>query len=49
VVDEYAALSAGLDFTKEELKQIAKNGFDVASIDEGSRAKWKAEVDALMC
>ena len=49
VVDEYAALSAGLDFTKEELKQIAKNGFDVASIDEGSRAKWKAEVDALVC
>lgn len=47
VEDEYAALSTGLNFTNQELKQIAKNGFEVASIDEGIRSKWKSDVDAL--
>ena len=47
VEDEYAALSAGLNFTNEELKQIAKNGFEVALVDEATRAKWIAEVDAV--
>ena len=47
VEDEYAALSAGLNFTNEELKQIAKNGFEVALVDEATRAKWTAEVDAV--
>ena len=47
VEDEYAALSAGLNFTNEELKQIAKNGFKVALVDEATRAKWTAEVDAV--
>jgi len=47
VEDEYAALSAGLDFTEEEMKQIAKNGFEVALVDEATRANWIAEVEAL--
>ena len=47
VEDEYAALSAGLNFTNEELKQIAKNGFEVALVDEATQAKWTAEVDAV--
>lgn len=47
VEDEYAALSAGLGFTNDELKQIAKNGFEVALVDDATRAKWVAEVDAL--
>ena len=47
VEDEYAALSAGLNFTNEELKQIAKNGFEVALVDEATRAKWTAAVDAI--
>jgi adenosine deaminase len=47
VEDEYAALSAGLNFTKAELKQIAKNGFEVALVDEATRAKLMAEVDGL--
>ena len=47
VEDEYAALSAGLNFTNEELKQIAKNGFEVALVDEATRAKWTGEVDAV--
>ena len=47
VEDEYAALSAGLNFTNEELKQIAKNGFEVALVDEATRAKWTTAVDAV--
>jgi len=45
VEDEYAALSAGLNFTHPELKRLAKNGFEVALVDEATRAKWIAEVD----
>jgi len=47
VEDEYAALSAGFNFTNTELKQIAKNGFEVALVDGVTRAKWIAEVDAI--
>ena len=39
--------SVRLNFTNEELKQIAKNGFEVALVDEATRAKWIAEVDAV--
>lgn len=46
--DEYAALVDGLGFTHEELAQIAKNGFDVALVDEPIRAKWIAKVDAVL-
>lgn len=48
IEDEYAALSAGLDFSHNELAQIAKNGFEVALVDQATRAKWIAEVDATM-
>lgn len=48
VEDEYKALSAGLAFTHEELAQLAKNGFAVASVDEATRAAWIAEVDAAL-
>ncbi|MDQ8193348.1 adenosine deaminase [Coraliomargarita sp. SDUM461004] len=46
VEDEYAALSAGLEFTHAELKQIAQNGFEVALVDERTRQGWLAEVAA---
>ena len=39
VEDEYAALSAGLHFTHAELARIAKNGFEVALVDEATRAR----------
>jgi adenosine deaminase len=48
VEDEYSALSAGLNFTHLELAQLAKNGFEVALLDEGVRAKYMAEVDATV-
>ena len=47
VEDEYAALSSGLGFANDELKQIARNGFEVAMVDEATRAQWIAEVDAV--
>lgn len=46
VEDEYAALNAGCAFSHEELKQIAKNGFEVALVDDATRASWIAEVEA---
>lgn len=48
ITDEYAALSVALNFTNAELAQIARNGFDVALVDEKTRAKWMAEVDAAL-
>jgi adenosine deaminase len=47
IEDEYAALSASLDFTHAELAQIARNGFEVALVDQATRARWIAEVDAV--
>lgn len=47
IEDEYAALSAGLHFTNAELKQIAKNGFEVALVDDRTRAGWMAELDRI--
>jgi adenosine deaminase len=47
VEGEYAALSAGLNFSNAELKQIATNGFEVALVDAVTRAKWIAEVEAV--
>jgi len=48
IEDEYSALNTGLGFSPVELAQFAKNGFDVALVDEATRMKWKAEVDALV-
>jgi adenosine deaminase len=48
IEDEYAALSSGLQFTHTELARIAKNGFEVALVDAATRAKWIAEVDAVV-
>ena len=46
--DEYAALSADLNFTHVELAKLAKNGFEVASVDSASRARWMTEIDAML-
>ena len=48
VEDEYHALAKDLNFSKAELAQIAKNGCEVALVDAKMRAKWIAEVDALL-
>lgn len=48
VEDEYHALAQDLDFSRQELGQLAKNGFEVALVDDATRAKWLAEVDAAL-
>ena len=48
IEDDYAALSAGLHFSPAELAQIAKNGFEVALVDDTTRGRWMAEVDACV-
>ena len=48
IEDEYAALSASLRFTHEELAQIARNGFEIALVDEATRAQWIAEVETAL-
>lgn len=45
VEDEYVALSAGCAFDHAELKQIARNGFEVALVDEDQRQRWLQELE----
>lgn len=47
IEDEYAALSASLQFSHAELAQIAKNGFEVALVDASTRTQWIAAVDRI--
>lgn len=48
VEDEYHALAQDLGFSRQELGQLAKNGFEVALVDAVTRAKWIAEVDEAL-
>ena len=42
--EEYYALSQELAFTKQELIQVARNGFEAALVDESKRRKLLAEL-----
>jgi len=48
VEEEYRALAQELGFTRKELAHLARNGFEVASVDDATRSKWLSEVDALL-
>ncbi len=43
--DEYAALSAGLGCSHAELTAVARAGFEVALVDEGTRTRWLEELE----
>ena len=45
--DEYAALSAAGCFGHDELKQIARNGFEVALVEDCARSVWLAELESV--
>lgn len=45
--EEYAALAMDLGFTRRELVQIARNGFEVATLDGATRQAALAELDRL--
>ena len=48
LTDEYEALVEHLAFTAAELAQIAKNGFEVADLDDGLRRQAFTDIDQLV-
>lgn len=44
---EYAALAAEAGFSRDELAQLARNGWDVADVSSETRAAMYAEIDRL--
>lgn len=45
--EEYAALALDLGFTRRELVQLARNGFEVAQMDEAPRRACLAQLDRI--
>lgn len=48
LTDEYTALYSELNFTAQELAHVAKNGFQVALVDEAQRHTWIEAVDTWL-
>jgi adenosine deaminase len=47
ICDEYSALVAEQGFSREELAQVARNGFEVALLRPAEKARWIADIDSL--
>jgi adenosine deaminase len=47
VVEEYENLAAGLTFTRAELAQIARNGWEVADVPAETRESMRKEIERL--
>lgn len=45
--EEYLAIAHELQFTRRELAQLARNGFEVALLTARERKRWLAEIDRL--
>lgn len=48
VNEEYLAVSHGLGFSRRELAQLARNGFEVADLTAAQRQPFLAELDAII-
>lgn len=48
LTQEYEALVADLGFSRSELAQLARNGFEVAQVDASTRQRWLAQVDDVV-
>jgi adenosine deaminase len=48
VNDEYAALASELNFTRSELAQVARNGWEVADVSPATKQQQQAEIDRLL-
>jgi adenosine deaminase len=48
VSDDYLALATEGNFTREELAQVARNGWKVADIPAAEKTKWLAEIDRVL-
>jgi adenosine deaminase len=46
--EEYAALAQDLGYTHRELAQLARNGFEVASLASTEKQRWLAQLDAII-
>jgi adenosine deaminase len=46
--EEYAAIAQGLGYTRPELAQLARNGFEVASLDAREKQPWLDQLDAMI-
>jgi adenosine deaminase len=46
--EEYLAISHGLGFTRRELAQFARNGFEVALMPEEKKRPWLDQLDAIL-
>ena len=49
VGDEYAALAEQRGFTRRELVQLARNGFEVALLSAEEKKPWFEQLDAVIC
>ena len=47
IVEEYETLARELSFTRAELAQLARNGWEIAAVPAATRAKMIAEIDRL--
>lgn len=47
LLDDYEALYHYRGFSREELKQLARNGLEIALVDEATRQAWLDELDAV--
>jgi adenosine deaminase len=47
LADEYAALAEEASFTKRELAQVARNGWEVADVSAVTRQSVIAEIERL--
>ena len=48
LLDEYAALAAHRAFSRKELAQLARNGFEVALMPEAQKKPWLDELDRVI-
>jgi adenosine deaminase len=48
LADEYTALHEQRGFSRKELAQLARNGFEVALMPDAQKRPWLAQLDALM-
>jgi adenosine deaminase len=46
ITEEYGVLASEMGFGRAALARTARAGFEVALVDEATRARWLADVDA---
>jgi len=48
LADDYAVLAEQCGFNRRELARLARNGFEVALLDEAKKRRWLAELDGVI-